>query len=457
MAVGTLTTLSSLLKRRYMDPIVEQFNMKHPLISRVGTTGAFDVVPGDQGEKIVVSLCTGGHTGLGVRADNGALPSAGTRSYSVGEYTMKYLYGRFALSGPAIKNMSSKTVSFVAGLIDQNIKDMVRDLTKEKNRIAFGNGFGVVGKWSSGTDGNPYTLLADSGGSTSRTNYTYGHGALFGTKYITVGASYDLIDFTAGSTMDYVMASEAAGVITAKTSTTATITTDPSVTEAAGDFFTRYGAINETTTTAPKLNEPWGLLAICVDVDPDDTMGVYGGSYGVTTNTYTTLGGLAVGTYTDWKGNVIYAGTTSALFETPQALNIDDMEKAFDAAEERGFDAPTAAYTTYAIKRKYGGLIAADRRFGGTQMDLDGGFKALSLNGVPLIVDPDALPGMIFFVNEPTLTFYQQTPISWMDKDGAVLSRVSGYDQYEAIAYQYYQMGTSLRANQTVMVNIDQW
>jgi hypothetical protein len=452
MAVGTLTTLSALLKRVYMDPIVEQFNMKYPLLKRVGQTGKFDVVQTDDGEKIVVSLATAKHTGIGARGDNGALPSAGTRTYTTGGYNMKYLYGRFALSGPAIRNMSSKTASFVAGLVDRNIKDMVRDLTKEKNRIAFGNGFGVLSKWSAGTDGAPYTALT-----TSATNYSAGHGGCFGTKYIYNGISVETVDFAAGTSMTATMASEAAGVVSGKTATQFTITTDPAYTEAAPDYWIRYGACNLTTVAAPIPLEPWGLLAICVNVDPDDTMGIYGGSAGVTTNTYTTLGELAVGSNADWTANVVYNGTTSALWEAPQDLNIDDMEEAFDAGEERGFNQPTAAYTTFAIKRKYGALIAADRRFGGTQMDLDGGFKALSLNGVPLIVDSDALPGIIFFVDESNLTFYQQTPISWMDKDGAVLSRVSGYDQYEAVAYQYYQMATILRATHTALVNINQW
>jgi hypothetical protein len=450
MAAGTLTTLSSLLKRVYMDPIVEQFNTKYPLLKRLGTNASFTST--DDGEKIVVSLETTPHTGIGARADNGALPAAGTGAFTTGAYNMKYLYGRFALSGPAIRNMSSKTASFVAGLVDKNVKSMVRDLTKEKNRIAFGNGFGVLAKWSAGSDGNPYTPLTDS-----KTNYEAGHGGCFQCKYIYNGMSVETVDFIGGTSMTATMASEAAGVVSAKIATHFHITTDPAYTEAAPDYWIRYGACNLATVATPIPLEAWGLLAIVSDVDPDDTMGVYGGTSGITTNTYTTLGGLPILTNGDWTANVVYNGTTTALWQTPQALDIDHMEEAYDKSEERGFGPPTAAYTTFAIKRKYGALIAADRRFGGTQMDLDGGFKALSLNGVPLICDADALPGIIFFIDESNIDMYQQTPISWMDKDGAVLSRVAGYDQYEATAFQYYQMGTSLRPAHTMLCNIDQW
>ena len=38
------------------------------------------------------------------------------------------------------------------------------------------------------------------------------------------------------------------------------------------------------------------------------------------------------------------------------------------------------------------------------------------------------------------MAFYQSAPVSWMDMDGAVLSRVKDRDAYEATLYGYREL-----------------
>ena len=87
-------------------------------------------------------------------------------------------------------------------------------------------------------------------------------------------------------------------------------------------------------------------------------------------------------------------------------------------------------------------------------MKLDGGFTGLEYNGVPLIVDNDAIDGEIYFLTTKDLQLYRMSDYDWMDKDGAVLSRISGYDIYEAVLFRYEEFGVKNRATQGVLCDL---
>ena len=81
------------------------------------------------------------------------------------------------------------------------------------------------------------------------------------------------------------------------------------------------------------------------------------------------------------------------------------------------------------MKRRYAGLLQADKRYpAGGEITLDGGYKALEYNGIPLTADKGAgtaeNPGLlegIYWVSLDNLEFLELEPYQWMDKDGAVL------------------------------------
>jgi hypothetical protein len=115
------------------------------------------------------------------------------------------------------------------------------------------------------------------------------------------------------------------------------------------------------------------------------------------------------------------------------------MQQAFDLAEEEGGEV-SLIMTSRTQRRKYLSLVKADGRFVNT-MNLDGGFSALDYNEVPLVVDRHCYPGRIYFLDESTLALYRMSDINWMEDDGAILSRVSGKDAYEAVLYLYATLG----------------
>jgi len=89
-------------------------------------------------------------------------------------------------------------------------------------------------------------------------------------------------------------------------------------------------------------------------------------------------------------------------------------------------------------------------------MVLDGGFKAVEYNGVPIVVDKDCTNYNMLFLDESTFQLFQMADFSWMDEDGAVLSRVSNYDAYEAVLYLYSEFGCSNRAYNARLADINE-
>jgi hypothetical protein len=93
------------------------------------------------------------------------------------------------------------------------------------------------------------------------------------------------------------------------------------------------------------------------------------------------------------------------------------------------------------IRDAYAALVVADKRFVNT-LNLDGGFKALEYNGMPWVAEVDCQPNTVFFLDMEHLFLMQMGDWKWMDRDGAILSRVSGSDAYEAAIVWYSDLAT---------------
>jgi hypothetical protein len=78
-------------------------------------------------------------------------------------------------------------------------------------------------------------------------------------------------------------------------------------------------------------------------------------------------------------------------------------------------------------------------------MTLDGGFKAVDFNGIPLVPDRDCRKNRIYYVSPESLKIFRLSDFDWMEKDGAVLNRVANGDAYEATLFHYGNLGTIAR------------
>ena len=406
MAGQTLALFDAVLKEDYLGPIRDQINNATVLLKRLERNEE-DVV----GTKAVVPLHTARNSGVGARADGAALPTAGYQEYTEANYNCKYNYGRIQVTGPTIAASSKDRGAFVK-VVDAEIQGMVKDLKDDLNRQLHGNGTGTL-----------CLLSADPGTGA----VTYVDVDTPGTQYIQKGMAFDICDPT-GATAGANRGTASTGiVVTQKTSSTR-------ITFASNTFDAAVADNDAVVRKGSWLNEMMGLNGIVNNADP------------VTSVLY--VGGIVRAT----AGNEFWDAYVSSNSGTNRALTLELMQTVWDGVEEEGGEI-SMMMTSRAVRRKYVTLVKADGRTV-NNMDIDGGFDAVEYNGKPLFVDKHCLPNKIYFLDESTLAIYRMSDLDWMDKDGAILSRVTGYDAYEAVLYMYATLGCSACNRNGVLADI---
>lgn len=345
------------------------------------------------GKNFTIPLHVGRNEGIGARAEGGTLPTAGAQSYKETIVPMKYIYGRIKLTGPTIKAARNNEGAFIRA-VDSEMKGLSRDMNSSLNRQLWGDGTGAL--TVCGTTSNSTTVVVAS------------------TAKLRVGMPIDVLVTADGTT-----------------STGATGRTVSSI--ASSTTFVISGAAITTDNT---------FSVYVAGSRGNEIMGM-SGIFSATS----TLQGLDVSTYPYWKANVLANGGSN------RSISEVLMQTAMDTTESTGNGEVTAIYTSYGVRRAYQALLQADRVYQNVQK-FDGGFEALMYNGKPIFVDKDAPANKVFFVDENQLKIYRLADFDWMQEDGAILSRVSGEDAYEAVLYGYMELGCSARNAQTLLADI---
>ena len=328
--------------------------------------------------------------------------------------------------------------------------------------MMWGCGYGILARWYSG-DGSGdvalqkrYTsngIAPNAFGSTFGAKY-FKEGRISGVPVVPSGMSGSSGTFTVDASDIY---SASATITEGSVTDTLSSTENPTVTEAEGVFYVRGDAnaqsLGAHAASGGHRREMMGIRGLVTNTDLDD-IAILDGTDTGTTKYNDPLQGLAVGSY-DWFQAIVDAHS-GGRYTAQRALTFTLMQKMFDNVEEAaGKDyGPNLILTTRAIRREYLELCQADRRYVNT-MELDGGWTAIDYNGVPLTVDNDAIDGEMYFLTTKELNIYRMSDYNWMQKDGAVLSRITGYDAYEAVLYRYAELGVTRRNTQGVLCDID--
>jgi len=398
--------------------------------------------------------------GVGARGDTGALPDADRQKFKTCTVPMKYNYARVTFTGPTIAATRDAKGAY-ARVVDTEIRGAVTDLQKEINRQLWGGGYGVLGRWESGASSAQYWAKAYRGNTVA----SDGFGSTFGGKYVEEnGAAVIVIMSSKASSKFTVVAVDGTDVnVSAVDSTTYTskdgITmTSTGSTEATGAYFIRPGnspaAWANTDAAGAHRYEMMGIRGVVTNQNLDE-ISLFDASSNagfVTNDPFQDLS--CTSTYTWWKSNVMTH--PSGRYGGQRALSLDLMQQMFDKVEiKAGKDyGPDLIMTTHSLRREYLELMQADRRNVNT-MKLDGGFTALEYNGTPLMVDYDAIDGEIYFLTTKDLAIFRMSDYDWMTKDGAVLSRISGYDAYEAVLFRYAELGARRRNSHGVICDLN--
>jgi len=452
VAYATLSTYDEVLKLFYTEGIQDQLNNDTVLASFLERNER-DI----SGKDAKIQCHYGRNAGVGSRADAGALPTSTYQLYKMATVPMKYHYGTVKFTGPTIAATRDNRGAYTQ-VMDTEIRGLVNDVKKEQNRQMWGCGYGVLGRWLTGAAASQTCQKA------YRSNAACGDGfgSTFGAKYMTEGRTVSMAVVASASSSAFKKLTIDADALTVaitkgSVSDTIVLSANPTVTELAGTYYCRPASIVTITSAsaagAARL-EMMGLRGIVTADETLDDLTLFNAGTDVGCFDDDDLQGLAHGTYAMWNAQV--RTHASGRYAGQRALEFNHMQQVFDDVEEAAGVSvgPNLILTTRAIRREYLELCRAERRTVNT-MQLDGGWTGLDYNGVPLVVDNDAIDGEIYFLTTADIQVYQMADWNWMQKDGAILHRTSGYDIYEAALFKYAEMGCTHRNTQGVLCDIN--
>ena len=131
---------------------------------------------------------------------------------------------------------------------------------------------------------------------------------------------------------------------------------------------------------------------------------------------------------------------------TTHALNGEISEvaiqKQIDDVDRKAGGKTNFLLSSYGVRRAYQELQLANKRITDV-MKLEGGFDAISYNGIPFVVEKYAKAGTLNGLDLSTWRLYHIEDWNWLEEDGAVLHRVSGKAIWEATLARYCDIGCS--------------
>lgn len=385
-----LSAAGNVLKTRYLGPIREQLNNKTILLNKIGRKDQMI-----SGKSFTIPLHTSRNASAGVgRADGGTLPTAGNQGYETAVVPNAYLYGRIEITGPTIRAARDNAGAFVEA-IKSEVNGLTRDFSRAFNRQLHSDGTDALAYWTSADDSSGEDVDDKQGNA-------FVHLPSAGTL------TCDLIDASDNST---VLGDNIVVTLGAKSTSTYAITWTGTVSGSADED---YLVLADTLG-----NQVMGIRGVISDANPPLLSGG--------------LHGLAVASKVFWKAQMF--GNSG----TKRDLTLERMQEPLSAiATNSDFDESDVKFllSNYNIRDKYVSLLVADKRFVNT-MTLDGGFKAVDFNGIPLVPDPQCKRSTIWYVVPESMVILRTSDFDWAEKDGAVLSRVANKDAYEAYMFHY--------------------
>jgi hypothetical protein len=388
-----LTNFDEALKIDYLPVIRDQLNNTNILSAKIERNER-DV----SGKRWQLTTHIMRSSGVGAGTETG-LPTAGNQEYLNPYGNVKYLRGRIQVSGPTIAASRDDKGAMVRAL-EAEMKGITADMKKDVNYQFFNDG-SAVRALVNGDPGTEVTLTLDTPG----------------TRWLQEGMLIDFFDPAAGTTRTPTSGTYIASI----SSSTAAKTSVANVSGVAdNDWVIRKGARAGATIDLTDSYEMMGLKGIIDD-----------GTY------VTTLHNISRTTYPHWNCST---SSTDSNGGTLRDMTLALIQSQITAVEANGGKV-NLIISDHAMRDAYAALVVADKRFVNT-LKLDGGFMALEYNGLPWVADADCSPNTVYFVDTEHLQIMQMSDWNWMDRDGAVLSRVADSDAYEAVLYWYADLTT---------------
>ena len=315
--------------------------------------------------------------GVGAGTETGDLPTASGSDFLQFTASLKNLYGTIEISDKAIRASGSNEGSFV-NLLNDEMQSLIKSASFNFGRMLFGDGSGKITKVTA-LDGNAVKLESVAG-------------MLEGMRISFCG--YGGVEFDDAKDRKIVKVDRVQKSI-------------------------RFDGAPLTTTELP--------------------IGSYVCIAGSTGNELTGLGAL-------FSDNAIYGVDRECSVMKPYIANdvgdIDEVtiQTAIDAIEEQSGSQINFIVCSWGVRRALLDYYKKQQIALGT-MELDGGFKAISFNGIPVVADRFCPAGNMYLLNTNDFKIHQLCDWQWLEgEDGKILKQVPGKPVYTATLVKYAEL-----------------
>ena len=402
----TRTTLDGILKDVYTNVIRDQVATYSPIQEYFEKLTDFDW----DGRVVREGAIVGYNEGVGSVGEDGNLPTAGNFNPQQFQIPMKYTYASFQMTKAMMESAKSSKGGFRSAT-RTSFDTLIRNLKRERARMLWGNGSGILARVNGTHSPAQTTIVVDDAQGVPST--------VGGARFLREGMIVGFFNSSTG-------AHEATRAITSVAANglsfvvaSATLTDNAEI--------RRMSTASGTNANESGNQEPMGLLGLIDD-----------GTY------LTTLHGLSRTTFPILKSRVQAA---------TGALSLDNIQLNFDIVDQQGDANIDCMACHQSVRRAYLSLLEADRRYTSEALSSpDGGTKVtnrkkyVTYGGVNIIEDKFAPYDTLFGLDKSTFQRYVQVEGEWANDDGAILSRVTGKDTWEAF-YRIFENCHSNRPN----------
>ena len=398
---ATRASVDGILKEIYEGDLNDALNEEEITSRRIekSSEGIIDTVGG---KRVVFPIRTKRNSGISYRAENAQLATAGQQGYQAATEDVKYGYGRFQITGPAMALAETNPQAFMSAL-DGEMDGLKSDVSKDRNRI-------VCGHPANATNSSSGIFAKVTAGTTSATQ-TFDNVQAF-----EVGMIVDLVVESTGTPI----AGGTSLTVLSVNDATSQVTFSGSVTTLTTTAAVRAGNYNA---------EPYGFASL---------IGATGTVHGINSAT---------------AGNEYWR---SAIDSTTTTLTEVAMIGLCDKIRRRSAGRPTAIFCSLGFRRTYFNLMTSLRRYNEPKQ-FDGGLIGLSFNHgkeIPVVEDVDIQPKTAYFVNEKAVKIFRQKDWYFEDADGAILKWDTDFDRFQGLLKCYWQLATHNRNHHGAMTNI---
>ena len=395
----TVSNLAGSAMRLYDKAIHSQIFTKNVLFNNIlrnvaHTTGAVSSLSSTQGggKQMIVHYLR--NVGSAAGSETLTLPTAGNQGYMQANIPMKFNFHQISITDVALQ-ASKKSKEFLVDVLQTEYNGAKDDMQRQLSRQGYSLGTGVI-------------CLANGTISTLTVNVDTPMVGKNPTDYLEVGNG---VCFDSSTTT----ASAVFGVIASITDgDTFALTADPSYSD--NDMIFLAHTNGGTPTISNRNAEIMGLKGLIDDA-----------SY------LTTLQGISRSSYPWWSS---YVDDSTSQRSLNEALMHSTLLEAMKKGE------PKYGLTSFDVMSALGQLWSGDRRYT-DKMELAGGFKGVSFNGLTLVADYDHPYDELNWIDPSVLSVEDLGPISFLDSDGSILSRSSTTPAWNATLKYYANLAIS--------------